>query len=145
MDMYKKVIVALALNEKRDKILLEKVSSLFKKSTEMHFIHVTEHMMSYEVSFGMWAGLDTEELLRKEGSAYMEQLVRPLGFTGNTQKILIGPTTESVVEYTKQNGGELLVMGRHERHGLKLLLGSTAGGLLHHAPCDILALDLDCK
>ncbi|MEO2178254.1 MAG: universal stress protein, partial [bacterium] len=28
----------------------------------------------------------------------------------------------------------------HGRHGLALLLGSTANGVLHGAPCDVLAV-----
>ena len=33
-----------------------------------------------------------------------------------------------------------LVVGSHGRHGLALLLGSTANAVLHGAPCDVLAV-----
>jgi len=32
------------------------------------------------------------------------------------------------------------VVGSHGRHGLALLLGSTANGVLHGASCDVLAV-----
>ncbi|MFQ3186685.1 MAG: universal stress protein A [Marinomonas primoryensis] len=35
---------------------------------------------------------------------------------------------------------DLIVVGSHGRHGLALLLGSTANGVLHGAPCDVLAV-----
>ena len=35
---------------------------------------------------------------------------------------------------------DLIVVGSHGRHGLALLLGSTASGVLHGAPCDVLAV-----
>jgi universal stress protein A len=34
------------------------------------------------------------------------------------------------------------VVGSHGRHGLALLLGSTANDVLHGAPCDVLAVKL---
>ena len=38
------------------------------------------------------------------------------------------------------NGADLIVVGSHGRHGLALLLGSTANGVLHGATCDVLAV-----
>lgn len=35
---------------------------------------------------------------------------------------------------------DLVVIGSHGRHGLGLLLGSTANGALHGANCDVLAV-----
>jgi universal stress protein A len=35
---------------------------------------------------------------------------------------------------------DLVVVGSHGRHGLSLLLGSTANGVLHGAGCDVLAV-----
>ena len=40
----------------------------------------------------------------------------------------------------RQQGVDLIVIGGHGRHGLALLLGSTANAVLHGAPCDGLAV-----
>ena len=37
-------------------------------------------------------------------------------------------------------GTDLIVVGSHGRHGLALLMGSTANGVLHGANCDVLAV-----
>ncbi|MEY3879602.1 MAG: Universal stress protein 2 [Pseudomonadota bacterium] len=42
----------------------------------------------------------------------------------------------------KENKVDLIVLGSHGRHGLALILGSTANGVLHHADCDVLAVRL---
>ena len=40
----------------------------------------------------------------------------------------------------KRKGADVIVVGSHGRHGLALLLGSTANGVLHGATCDVLAV-----
>ncbi len=42
----------------------------------------------------------------------------------------------------KEHDCDLIVVGSHGRHGLALLLGSTANDVLHGAPCDVLAVSL---
>lgn len=42
----------------------------------------------------------------------------------------------------KEQRCDLIVVGSHGRHGLALLLGSTANDILHGAPCDVLAVRL---
>ena len=37
-------------------------------------------------------------------------------------------------------GADLIVVGSHGRHGLALIFGSTANGVLHGAACDVLAV-----
>ncbi|WP_292363901.1 universal stress protein, partial [Methylophaga sp. UBA1464] len=37
---------------------------------------------------------------------------------------------------------DLIVVGSHGRKGIKMLLGSTANAILHHARCDVLAVRL---
>ena len=37
-------------------------------------------------------------------------------------------------------GADLIVIGTHGRHGLGLLLGSTASGVIHGVQCDVLAV-----
>ncbi|MEZ5528918.1 MAG: universal stress protein [Porticoccaceae bacterium] len=38
------------------------------------------------------------------------------------------------------NNVDLIVVGSHGRHGLSLILGSTATGVLHGSQCDVLAV-----
>ncbi|MCV6604433.1 MAG: universal stress protein, partial [Porticoccaceae bacterium] len=42
--------------------------------------------------------------------------------------------------YAEENQVDLIVVGSHGRHGLALLLGSTANGVIHGAGCDVLAV-----
>ena len=51
------------------------------------------------------------------------------------------PKTE-IVRVANEHKVDLIIVGSHGRHGLALLLGSTANGVLHHATCDVLAVRL---
>ncbi len=49
-------------------------------------------------------------------------------------------TKEGILGAAREHGADLIVVGSHGRHGLALLLGSTANAVLHGAPCDVLAV-----
>jgi universal stress protein A len=49
-------------------------------------------------------------------------------------------TKEGVIKIATEKNVDLIVVGSHGRHGLALLLGSTANAVLHRAPCDVLAV-----
>ena len=54
-------------------------------------------------------------------------------------KQLMGNPAHEVVEYAKQHGFDVIVMGTHGRRGIKhALLGSVAERVLRIAPCPVL-------
>ena len=55
-------------------------------------------------------------------------------------KLLTGNPKDEIVGYARDQEVDLIVIGSHGRHGIGLLLGSTANAVLHHAPCDVLAV-----
>jgi universal stress protein A len=139
---YKKAVIALSLHKESDEAVLAKALWLIEGGIECHLIHATEYMVSYEAAFGMRGGADTEELLRQEAESYLQRLAEQHGLGDRLRAVLLGPTSASVVDYAAQQGADLIVVGNHPQHGLKLLQGSTANGVLHRAPCDVLALHL---
>ncbi len=53
-----------------------------------------------------------------------------------------GVPGQEIVRLAEQEQIDLIIVGSHGRHGLALLLGSTASNVLHHAKCDVLAIRL---
>jgi universal stress protein A len=53
-----------------------------------------------------------------------------------------GDPRDEIIRVAEENQADLIVLGSHGRHGLALLLGSTANAVLHHAKCDVLAVRL---
>ncbi len=56
------------------------------------------------------------------------------------QFIEAGRTAPLLHEIASREAVDLLVIGSHGRHGVQLLLGSTANAVLHGATCDVLAV-----
>jgi universal stress protein A len=51
-----------------------------------------------------------------------------------------GSPKQEIIRIAEEIQADLIVLGSHGRHGLALLLGSTANGVLHYAGCDVLAV-----
>ena len=57
----------------------------------------------------------------------------------NTETLDVSATVNQINKL-EEAGADIIVVGSHGRHGLALLLGSTANGVLHGASCDVLAV-----
>ena len=56
--------------------------------------------------------------------------------------MLWGVPKQEIIHIADQEQVDLIVVGSHGRHGLSLLLGSTANSVLHYAKCDVMAIRL---
>ncbi|UYG01137.1 MULTISPECIES: universal stress protein [unclassified Halomonas] len=61
------------------------------------------------------------------------------------QHVVVGMPDTEIHRFANDRGVDLIVVGSHGRHGFALLLGSTSTGVLHGAPCDVLAVRVGQK
>ncbi len=55
-------------------------------------------------------------------------------------EVSLGTPAMEIRDRAKHHDCDVIVIGTHSRRGLGLLLGSTANGVLHGTPCDVLAV-----
>lgn len=79
------------------------------------------------------------ELLEANAARQLAELAARCGLGDKEQVIVSGSAKIAITRYARENDVDLIVLGSHGRHGLDLLLGSTADGVLHRAHCDVLA------
>lgn len=74
--------------------------------------------------------------------ASLAELVKRLGSEEVTQDVRFSPHSakREIVRFAKEQNVDLIVVGTHGQHGLTALLGSTAEGVAHMAPCDVLVI-----
>lgn len=139
-NMYKHILLATDLVSDMDPIA-EKAAKLAKVTgAKFSIIHVVEPLPSYGYTY--IGGSDLEVQLIDESKKGLEKFASQLSMSVENQIVEVGPTKNRILEAVETHGVDLIVLGSHGRHGLSLLLGSTANAVLHGANCDVLTVRL---
>ena len=70
----------------------------------------------------------------------MTRIGEQFNISATSQFIEVGSPKSVIMNKAQELGADLIVVGSHGRHGIQLLLGSTANAVIHHANCDVLAV-----
>lgn len=124
----------------------ERAKSLARlDGAQLSMIHVVEDMnISLGGGYELLPVLPElpDAALLSESRVTLGELARKLEVADNANLWVVNApsTKEGILGAAKEHGADLIVVGSHGRHGLALLLGSTANAVLHGAPCDVLAV-----
>jgi universal stress protein A len=141
MEGYKKILLALELDPACDQLPTERAAFLAKEfQAEIFLLHAIEHLSSYGAVYGIAGGADIEEMLLENAQESMKKLANKLNVPEEKQLIRVGPAKSIILEEAERLNMDLIVVGSHGRHGIRLLLGSTANAVVHAAQCDVLAV-----
>ena len=83
---------------------------------------------------------DIQEEIHQQAVQSLAQFSAQYDIPTQQQHICIGRAASEIHRCAEKQQVDLIVVGSHGRHGLALLLGSTANGVLHGAYCDVLAV-----
>jgi universal stress protein A len=138
--MYKHILFATDLTEDTDYIL-EKVKGMRTYTgAKLSLIHVVEPLPGYSYAY---LGIeDIEGQLIEESKTAIAKLGTQLNVDAKDLWVEVGPTKSKILGVADDIGADLIICGSHGRHGLSLLLGSTANAILHGAKCDVLTVRL---
>lgn len=138
--MYKHILFATDLTEDTD-YLVDKVEDIRKLThAKLSIIHVVEPLPGYSYAY---LGIeDIEGQLINEAKQSIEALAEKMGIEKKDTHVDVGPTKTKILKLAEDLKIDLIVCGSHGRHGLSLLLGSTANAILHGAECDVLTVRL---
>lgn len=138
--MYKHILFATDLTEDTE-FLVEKVRAIRGLTgAKLSLVHVVEPLPGYSYAY---LGIeDIEGQLLEEARQAIVKLGEKLNVAAPEQHIEVGPTKTKILAIAASAGADLIVCGSHGRHGLSLLLGSTANAILHGATCDVLTVRL---
>ena len=86
------------------------------------------------------ASVDFEEEARSLALSKAREMAADVGLETADVHVLVGSPSSQIVAAAVAHGADLIVIGSHGKHGLGLLLGSTANGVLHQAETDVLTV-----
>ena len=144
MKSYKHILLAVDFFDQQA-IVIERAQELAARyGAKLSLIHVVDTLPIGDpandvlVPFEMDLSQEFIALGRKK----LAELAATLGIPEAQTWLETGSPDKEIVRIAEENAVDLIVVGSHGRHGLALLLGSTANGVLHHANCDVLAVRL---
>jgi universal stress protein A len=144
MDSYQHILLAVDYSEQGDAVA-RKAQGLAKKyQAKLSIIHILDNISMPDTTYGTVIPLDQDSdygLLETEKNRLM-QIGDQLGVAQANRWLIWGSPKQEIVPLAEQQQVDLIVIGSHGRHGLSLLLGSTANSVLHHARCDVMAVRL---
>ncbi len=138
--MYKHILLATDLIDDT-RFLTDKVRSLRGLTgAKLSLVHIVEPLPGY--SYAYLGVEDIEGQLIDESKVALKKMGEQLAVEDKDLWVEVGPTKSKILELAESIGADLIICGSHGRHGLSLLLGSTANAILHGAKCDVLTVRL---
>lgn len=138
--MYKHILFATDLTEDTDYLITKVREMRGYTGARLSIIHVVEPLPGYSYAY---LGIeDIEGQLIEEAKQSMAKLGETLNVAASDQHVEVGPTKTKILKLADEINADLIMTGSHGRHGLSLLLGSTANAIIHGAKCDVLTVRL---
>jgi universal stress protein A len=143
MKKYENILVALDLSDESAQVLARALK--FKEAFEakLTLIHVIEPL---GYAYGGDIPMDltsVQDQLETQAKSRLEVIGKEHGVDANDLLVMIGRPETEIHRLAKEGDYGLVIVGSHGRHGIQLLLGSTANSILHGAHCDVLAVRLE--
>ncbi|MDD5461480.1 MAG: universal stress protein [Methylococcales bacterium] len=144
MENYKHILLAVDFYEHCEAVANRAKDLAHRFQAKLSIIHVVDCLPMTEAGYGMDMpfNMDLTAELMAAAKKKLAKLAEELAVTEDKLWLEMGSPKTEIIRVAAENKVDLIVVGSHGRHGLALLLGSTANGVLHHAACDVLAVRL---
>jgi len=145
MANYQHILLAIDTAEQSTQVS-DKAKALAKQNqATLSICHLVENYLASDFAYeGInHVTIEMQDELLDNAKAQVKKVANTLAIPEQQQWIEFGNPRYDVVRLADEHQVDLIVVGSHGRHGIQLLLGSTANAVLHHAICDVLAVRLN--
>ncbi|RMV80097.1 Universal stress protein [Pseudomonas caricapapayae] len=140
---YEHILVAIDLTDECDPVIRRASLLATASEAKLSVVHIVEPIA---MAFGGDVPMDLSQLQQQQIDQAREKLgklkLKYPQLENSESHMVFGQPRQEIHKLAKSEACDLIVVGSHGRHGLALLLGSTANDVLHGAPCDVLAVSL---
>ncbi|WP_165787202.1 universal stress protein [Pseudohalioglobus lutimaris] len=139
---YTNILVALDISDEAGEVLDSARRLMSDEGAQLSIVNVIKPITGFYVDiFSVLAdqgGIESQAI--EYASQWLKELAQNQGVEPKSIDILLGTPAVEIRRKAEEINAEIIVLGTHGRYGLGRLLGSTANGVLHGAPCDVLAV-----
>ncbi len=141
MAIYKHLLLALDFGDDQERLIDHAVSMASVFDARLTLAHIVDYMpAAYGGEVPLPDDLQMDALLLDKAKGRLASLVAGLALPDVDWRAELGVPKHGITRLAEELEVDLILVGSHGRHGLQLLLGSTANGVLHLAGCDVLAI-----
>jgi len=140
MADYHRIMLAVDLTEESNRVAERAVRLAQVFDAELHVVHVIEPL---SLAYGGDIPMDlstVQDQIHDQARSHLAEFAASLDIPAERQHLIFGRPESEIQRTAESVEADVIVVGSHGRHGLALLLGSTANGVLHGASCDVLAV-----
>ncbi len=138
MTTYNHILLATDLSEDSKQVAHKALDMAEHYGSKITMLHVVESLPPYAV--GYLGSVNIEQELLEKAEKDLAALAKEIVVPEANQKIEIGSVKTVILDTAQTLSADLIIVGSHGRHGIGLLLGSTATAVLHGAICDVLVI-----
>lgn len=140
---YRNMLIAVDSTEEADEVMTA-AAEIASDGCKLSSVTVVKPLARVYGGLDMTMMADTSIAFEREA---MEQATDTLGklsagygIDADSVHVRLGNPAQEIRELAEEMGADIIVIGTHGRHGLGLVLGSTANSVLHGVKCDVLAV-----
>ena len=141
MSTYNKILVAVDLSAEADLVATRAKELAQLYGATLCLMHVVEPMVTledYELAPAL--PLEIDKTLEERARNFLVSLAGDKDLADAEKIVGIGAPKREILRYAKDHDIDLIVIGAHGRHGIAILLGSTANAILHGTRCDVMCV-----
>lgn len=144
---YKTILVAIDASDEADQVLEAALAMAARGSSRIRVVTVVPPVMSGVsgldgASFSAtWPLQELEQAATREITDNVRERTARFGVPPGQVDVLVGRPATEIHDHARRIEADLIVIGSHGRHAVsRLMLGSTANGVVHGARCDVLTV-----
>ena len=141
---YRNILVAVDISDEAEEVFKAAREVADDQESTLSAVMVMRPMADFYINmFSILeddAGIGYQSQALKHATAWLTDLAKRNGIDASAVNVIIGTPAVEIRQMAEELNTDLIVLGTHGRHGLGLMLGSTANAVLHGAPCNVLTV-----
>ena len=145
MSSYSHILVAIDFSASSEQVLAKARKIAQQNNARLSLLHVVEYLPPIDYindSLIDVTWVNEEKVMLDHARDRMQQYGKKHKLLNVDLDVELGIPKHEISRYIKEHNCDLVVLGSHGRHGISLLLGSTANAVLHDMPCDVLTVKI---